>query len=221
MEFSTRIAHAYFFAKHYIISKGYGMEVDWQEKINYEMITEERFLNEISWVILSSGMNEKVVKKIFPIIKSIMFNFESSKKIVSRKKSCLKKALSIFNHKGKIEAIIYIAEYVNKHSFDYVQTVIKREGVNYIKTFPYMGQATSFHLAKNIGIDVAKPDRHLIRISRTLGYNSPEDLCREISEKIQEKISLVDLVLWRYATLDKNYLNNLNWFIARKNEIIY
>ena len=211
---TDRIAHAYFFAKNYIISKGYGNEVDWQQELNYDKITEQKFLNEISWVILASGMNDKVVRKVFPIIKNIMFDFKSSDLIQKNKTRCYNNSLKVFNHKGKISAIIYVAEYIKLHTFDEVSSRIMKEGIGFIQTFPYMGKATSFHLAKNIGLDYAKPDRHLIRISNSLGYNTPNDLCKVISNRIQEKKSLIDLVLWRYATLDKNYIRNLNWFIA-------
>ena len=53
MNFSERISHGYFFAKHYVINKGFGNEVDWQEGLNFEMVTEQKFLSEISWVILA------------------------------------------------------------------------------------------------------------------------------------------------------------------------
>ncbi len=79
-----------------------------------------------------------------------------------------------------------------------------------------MGEATSFHLAKNIGLNVAKPDRHLVRMSSALGFESVNILCSEISNLIEENISLIDLVLWRYATLDKNYIDKLLWLKNRE-----
>lgn len=209
-----RLAHAYFFAKNYIIGKGFGNEIDWQQENSYDKITEQKFLNEISWVILASGMNDKVVRKVFPLIKKIMFDFNSSELIYKNRRQCLNKSLKIFNHKGKISAIIFVAEYVKKQTFEVVNYRIMKGGIDFIKTFPYMGNATSFHLAKNIGLDYSKPDRHLVRISSSLGFNNPNELCYEISNRIQEKISLIDLVLWRYATLDKNYLKKLNWYMS-------
>jgi hypothetical protein len=216
MNVSTRIAHAYLFAKHYIISKGYANEIDWQDGIDIQEMTEEKFLHEISWVIIASGMNDKVVRIVFPKLKAIMYDFKSAKLIASNKRNCLNNALKVFNHRGKMEAIIYVATYIDRYSFKFVKSKINSEdeGINFIKTFPYMGDATSYHLAKNIGLEVAKPDRHLIRISNALGFKNPNDLCKDIATNIQERITLVDLVLWRYATLDKNYLKNLNWFIG-------
>ena len=214
MDSNERILHAYFFAKHYIISKGYGNEVDWQCDINCIKLTKRKFLEEFSWVVLASGMNDKVVRKVYPMIKTVMFDFETS--IICEKIAhCRKEALSIFNHEGKINAILYLVEYLQANPFDTIKARILNEGVTFIQTFPYMGKATSFHLAKNIGINVAKPDRHLNRISNTLGYDDPNDLCRDIANRIYENISLIDLVLWRYATLDKNYIKNIDWYIKR------
>jgi hypothetical protein len=82
-------------------------ELEWQEEVCFDMLTEQKFLNEISWVILASGMNDKVVRKVFPKIKSAMLNFESADLICKRKKTCFRKALKIFNHEGKIKAIIF------------------------------------------------------------------------------------------------------------------
>lgn len=214
MEYSERIAHGYFFAKRYIISRGYASEIDWQEEVKYEMITEQIFLSEISWVILASGMNDKVIRRVFPKIKSVMMDFESAESICKEKKNCYDKAMKIFNHNGKIQAILYAAEYIRKYSFNFIKSEILKKGIKFIQTFPYLGKATAFHFAKNLGINLAKPDRHLNRISSVLGFNSPNDLCKEISKIIDEKISLIDLVLWRYATLDKDYIKRINWFIG-------
>lgn len=53
----------------------------------------------------------------------------------------------------------------------------------------------------------AEPDRHLVRISEKFGYGCPETFCNDISRYTGEKTSVVDIVLWRYATLEKKYLD--------------
>ena len=45
---------------------------------------------------------------------------------------------------------------------------------------------------------------YFIRSYPTFKHNS--SMCRDIAQLIGDKISVVDVVLWRYATLDKNYL---------------
>jgi hypothetical protein len=212
----NRLAHGYFFAKNYIINKGYGTEIDWQDEIKFEELTEQRFLQEFCWVVIASGLNDQVVRKLFPLIKSILFDFNSAYSIYNNSDECYENILKVFNHPGKAKAMLYAANYVFGHSFSHVKSNLSSSGVNYIKTFPYMGEATSFHLAKNIGLNVAKPDRHLVRMSSALGFESVNILCSEISNLIEENISLIDLVLWRYATLDKNYIDKLLWLKNRE-----
>ena len=116
------------------------------------------------------------------------------------------RALMVFRHEQKINAIINIANKISKNGFDSLKICIQNEGIRYIQTMPYMGPATSYHLAKNIGFDVAKPDRHLLRIATITGYNNPQNLCKDISTSVGDRISVVDLVMWRFATLNPNYI---------------
>ncbi len=188
-------------AKQAVIDAGYNLEIEWQANIVFEEVTEEDFLREAAWVVLSSGMREAVVRKKFPLISHAFLEWESAGKITAQGGQCQREALACFAHLGKINAIISIAAHVDKHGFSSVRDAIGSEGISYIMRFPYMGSATSFHFAKNIGLPVVKPDRHLVRIAQSLNYPSPEALCSEISDQVGDKISVVDIVLWRYATL--------------------
>lgn len=76
-----------------------------------------------------------------------------------------------------------------------------------LRSLPFMGPATTRHLAKNIGFDVVKPDRHLLRIAAVAQFSSPDELCRAISALVGDRLSVVDSVLWRYATLRSDYLD--------------
>jgi len=212
-----RIAEGYFFAKKYIIKKGYANEIDWQDAIQIDDLTEGRFLEQYTWVVLASGMSDQVVRKIFPKVKKALYGI-SSKAVVKNKMECYKDCIAIINHPGKIKAIIGTICLVND-SFEFIRSRLKQDGLNFIRTLPYMGAATSYHLAKNIGMEVAKPDRHLVRMTNLLGYTDVNVFCRTLSSTIAEKVSLIDLVLWRYATLDKNYEKNISWFISKQHII--
>ena len=69
---------------------------------------------------------------------------------------------------------------------------------------PHIGPITKFHLARNLGLDYAKPDRHLVKIALAFGYSNVQAFCREASELTGDKIGLVDLVFWRFAVLNAN-----------------
>ena len=57
---------------------------------------------------------------------------------------------------------------------------------------------------------VAKPDRHLTRIANRAGYTEVQKFCIEISRLSGDSIPVVDIVLWRFATIESDYLNVLS-----------
>lgn len=203
----TKMADIYRKVKKNVIEKGFVEEIDWQNDVSFSQITESDFLREAGWVILSSGMRETIIRRKFLGISTAFFEWESAEKIVQNKERCLNAAMQHFGHFKKISAIIQIAKHVFGNGFDIVCKAIQAQGIQYIMKLPYMGPATSYHFAKNIGLHVAKPDRHLRRIAEVLGYYSPQLMCADIATMTGDKIPVIDLVFWRFATLDRNYLS--------------
>jgi hypothetical protein len=197
---------AYVAAKEAVIKKGFIAEIDWQDRVAFEETDETAFLRESAWVVLSSGMREIVIRKKFPQVSSAFFEWESARQIAKRSKFCQRRALLHFSHEPKIRAITSIAEYVFQEGFNNVRDGILKDGIEYLARFPYIGPATKYHLAKNIGLPAVKPDRHLLRVTQKVGYESPLSMCSDISRMVGDKISVVDLVIWRYATLHDDYL---------------
>lgn len=200
-----RLAKVYLIAKKYVINNGFSNEIDWQNDVSFITIDQQYFLKEYTWVVLASGLSDKVVSIVFPKMQKIFNNWEDLDYIERNKVDLKYKALAIFNNSGKINALFKTVSLIKNVGFDYFKGKIQSNGLDYLKELSYIGQTTCFHLAKNIGLTYAKPDRHLMRISESIGFETPHDLCSVLSEFIAEKIQVVDLVMWRYATLDKNY----------------
>lgn len=201
-----RLATAYLWAKDFVIARGFGPEVDWQGSLCFEKVTESAFLAEAAWVVLSCGMREAIVRKSFSAVSEAFRWWESAARIAREADSCIAGALKSFNHRGKITAIARIASQIDDLGFGRLKGEIAVSGVTRLREFPFMGPATSYHLAKNIGMDVVKPDRHLLRIAAATGYPCPDSLCRDIAHAVGDRIAVVDVVLWRYATLDPDYV---------------
>ncbi len=204
------LARVYFIAKNYVIQKGYSHEIDWQERVSICDLSAQSFLKEYSWVVLASGLSDKVVTKVFPKIEVILDDWLNLEHIAANYINLEKSLLKVFNNKLKIKALLDTALIVYTQGIFKIKNYIQLNGITYLKSFSFIGETTCFHLAKNIGLSYAKPDRHLIRISNQIGFDSPHILCKLISEYISEKIQVVDLVLWRYATLDNSYEKKLN-----------
>lgn len=210
-----KIVETYLRAKQAVIAQGFEAEIDWQDSLQFSQITESDILREAAWVVLSAGMREAVIRLKFPQISEAFYFWQSAKQIARRSDKCRAQALAIFRHPEKVNAIITIAEEINSLGFVAFKMRILSGGVNFIQTLPFMGPATSYHLAKNIGLEMVKPDRHLIRVAAATGYESPRRLCEDISELVGDRISVIDLVIWRFATLYPNYAE----FFAQKTPV--
>jgi len=206
-KFNERLAHKYLDAKTYVLNSKYAWELDWQTSISFKQITETDFLRETAWVIISSGFKESVVRKIFPDLSKAFLYWGNIQNILSNLTECKSQALKIFRNTQKINAICAVIESVASLGFSKVKQKILKYGIDYLRSFPFIGPTTGLHLLKNLGINVAKPDRHLVRISKTAGYASVQTMCSEIVNMVGDSIAEVDLVLWRYATLKKDYIN--------------
>jgi hypothetical protein len=206
---SRMAATLYMIAKREVELAGYCYEVDWQESVSYERITESEYLREVGWVIISSGMRESVVRRLFSSISEAFCEWRSADEVVRHQHSCKLNALRVFKHEGKIEAILTMARYLQHCGFRHLMKQLGETGPSYLLRFPFLGPATSLHLAKNLGLPHPKPDRHLIRISNLLGYDTVPSLCSDVARLTQHPIAVVDLVFWRYATLNPRYLNSL------------
>ncbi len=197
---------AYLQAKRDVIGAGYEWEVAWQERASQEPITERRLLAEAGWVILSAGMSERIARRLFPSLSASFFEWESAARVLRHRNACRRRALTVLRYERKIDAMLAFCEHVYRNGHEEVGRRLRVEGPDTIQGLPYLGPATSRHLAKNLGVAIAKPDRHLLRISSAAGFRSPEQLCVRVAEVVGDDPSVVDVVLWRYATLKKDYL---------------
>jgi len=203
------LAALYLDAKRAVIEAGWAWEIDWQANVRLDRVTEPIFLREAAWVILCTGMKETVVRKRFELVSDAFLKWCSARSIVQARQSCRRRALSAFHHRRKVDAILGVADRVAALSFDWIRTQLFEQGVMYLQRLPFVGPVTSFHLAKNLGLQVAKPDRHLVRIARAFGFPSVQTMCEAIAGEVLDSVASVDLVLWRYATLHADYRDRL------------
>jgi hypothetical protein len=76
----------------------------------------------------------------------------------------------------------------------YLDTIDSMTGLGFI------GPKTKYHLARNLGFDVAKPDRWLCRIAEKLGWESVDSMCDYLANKHGLKVKEIDIILWKYVS---------------------
>ena len=166
--------------------------------------TESDLLRESAWVILCSGFRESIVRSVFDYVSLSFCDWESASSIVESSDACRLVAMKRFRNGRKLEAIVRVADHIHETGFDYVKREIIKDPISTLQAFPFIGPVTVWHLAKNLGCDVAKPDRHLDRLSHSLGFRDAHQLCAAVSARTGDAVSTVDLVLWRYIVSCRN-----------------
>ena len=200
------IVAAYYFAKDVVLNAGFGEEIMWQGSLNFDDVTESDFLREHAWVALSAGMHERVVRQRFQAVSRCFYDWKSADTIVTREDSCRRLALQHFNNYRKIEGIIETARIITSVGFKSYKEAIRLNPLQVLQSLPFVGPVTCYHLAKNIGLPYAKPDRHLVRLANSVGYSNVQQFCKVIGESTGDSVPVVDIVLWRFATIKNAYL---------------
>lgn len=165
-----------------LLDAGYSEEIGWQRDLK-PCSNALDFACEAVWVIINSGMKEQIARKIWERIQDVWQKGGETS--------------TAFKHKGKVKAI----DFVWNHKtllFDNYQKAENK--IEYLKSIPFIGNITCFHLAKNLGHDCVKPDRHLVRVANS--YNTtPDELCEMLSKETGEKKCVIDIILWRSCNL--------------------
>lgn len=213
---SNNLLIKYEFAKTIVLDEGFQDEISWQSRLNYDDLDESSLLREIAWVILTCGMKELIIRNRFNSISHCFFNWSSAKKIKNNREECIQESLKIFNNFAKLSAIANSAIKIESVGFTQIKRDIKRNPLFALQEFDYIGPVTKYHLAKNIGLDVAKPDRHLVRIAKMENYPDVQTFCQAVSKLSGDSVPVVDLIYWRYATIERNYLDTLSSLNCKK-----
>ncbi len=143
----------------------------------------DAFAHEVIWVICNSGMRNTVAIKIFRLVMPAVRRGDP--------------AGSVFGHKGKSAGIDAIWRDRARLMDEYLAAADK---VAYARTLPWIGGITCYHVAKNFGAQVAKPDVHLQRLADFEG-TTPQQLCERLARQTGMKVPAVDTVLWRACAL--------------------
>ena len=169
--------------KDILCGNGFADEIEWAE--NIEPCPNARsFAEEAVWVIINSGLKNQVARGIYNKVSQELF---------------LKGKLTgkTFGHERKVEAINFIFKNQDNLFLEYQNAEDK---LAYLETLPHIGLITKYHLAKNLGLDMVKPDRHLVRIAKKY-QTSPLKMCQKLAQETGDKLALIDTVIWLAANL--------------------
>lgn len=161
---------------------GYAAEYEWCQNVK-EPKTATDFYCEYAWVVINSGMKNTVAERIWSKVYAALLRGET--------------VASAFGHPGKRAALQAIWDDRELYFADYQAADDK---LGFLAALPWIGPITKWHLAKNFGVDCAKPDRWLMRLAEA-EQTTPDALCSRLAESSGDRVATVDLVLWRACAI--------------------
>jgi hypothetical protein len=168
--------------KEQLVQLGWADEIEWASNIELPE-SPEAFWGEYAWVVINAGMREQIARKIWTKVRPAVMSGRS--------------AHDEFGHRSKADAIDLVWSKRHELHHELQELFTDQAKLIWCDGLPWIGPITKYHLAKNIGLDVAKPDRHLVRLSR----DDVQNFCRNLSELSGDRVACVDTVLWRAANL--------------------
>lgn len=192
-------------AKQYIINKGYEYEIKAVDRRRFKEQRAEDFFRQYVYVVLNSGMQNQIAEEIY---NRFWKRFTGIDNInaghlyhIDIDWCNIDAAANEIGHPGKRKAVRECF-YRYRQWFGKLCTLKSLyEKLDFLETLPWIGPITKYHLARNLGLDVAKPDRHLQRIAEYYNFDDVQRMCEHISALTNDRVGVVDLVLWRAMNL--------------------
>jgi hypothetical protein len=158
---------------------------------NPPVLKPDEFASTCAYVILAGGFSQKTAKKKH--IEIMFFLAHSHQPIAAQD------LLKIFNNKNKINAIVKI--WLNRCAYrdNYYSLNDLESKLNYLATLPHIGKITANHLARNLGIDVFKPDVWIVRLADKFFNGDMDAMFAHLQKETNLPRGYIDVVLWKAA----------------------
>lgn len=174
--------HTYYDLKFALSHSEHVDELTWVENLR-PCSNPHDFAREHAFVVCNSGMRSKTGCDIFLKVINALYTGVP--------------VYAVFKHPGKARAIEYV--FANKERL-FQAYLDAPDKITFLESLPYIGEITKWHMGRNLGLNCAKPDRHLKRVAAK--YNTTYDvLCNDLAEKTGDRVGVVDLVIWRGAVM--------------------
>ncbi|MEO6114556.1 MAG: hypothetical protein ABIP07_08940 [Sphingomicrobium sp.] len=157
---------------------GYDDDTVWSEQLG-PPTDAKQFAEAAVYVIVNSGMKYEVAQGIYMRCLRALHAGNPVRKA--------------FGHPGKAKAI----DQIWAHREELFEAFLfSNDQLEFCASLPWVGPVTKYHLAKDFGIDVAKPDVHLARLA-IRDRTTVARMCARLSRQSGFRIATIDTILWR------------------------
>ncbi|MCL0059925.1 hypothetical protein M1O20_05555 [Dehalococcoidia bacterium] len=177
-------------ARKYLEEIGY--DTKWVYEVSPESISPKYFFEQYIWVVYACNFQVKILEQLEGDLYRAYGDYETFDE--TRRVA----VLGVINNIRKWNAVYNTAiklQYLGWH--DFKKTYLT--GIDSMTALKFIGPVTKFHLARNLGFDKCKPDRHMCRLKESFGYNSVDEMCRYLAKRYGLQVKEIDLILWKYV----------------------
>lgn len=221
-EKDAKILNIHDYALRLIEKHGYTEDVEYLRELLsnplYEKMTMEQFFRQYIWVVFTCGFRARTVKRKWNGIEKMVCDFNPQE--VNKKNFDQLLDESPIKNEAKLKGILKTSRLISDEWIKDIRNASINEVKEKLKDLPYIGAVTVYHLMRNIGFDVFKPDRHIENLASELEV-ADEKLFETVIENRDEKyIGVVDYVLWRACEVLES-AKTLVIFAESENEVPY
>ena len=192
----------------------WGRALAWMEQSDYRdeikrfreirpaAVDRDNFFKTYAHVVLAAGYKYKNLMTLCCKLNQAFRNYEIDA-INESPEQVRRAALDVIDLTRKVNPIICMAQYLASN--DWEQFKARLTGSSHLqemKALGGIGKINKYQLARNIGLDYAKPDVLLRRVAKEFGYTGDESgvfaMVRAIQEPTGERPGVIDIILWRY-----------------------
>jgi 3-methyladenine DNA glycosylase Tag len=203
--------------------------------IDIKKLTNNQILAEVCWIIYCSGFKFDVIQKYWPKISNALRSFDvvqvaslsidiettaneicSKSGFKNKRKAlwCINNAQRIMDLDEEFSKYGGLKGYFLELSrFDTLSIVKMTPNILQELKFKGIGNVTIFHLLKNIGLDVFKPDLHVCRLLERVGLISQKATILEIYSVMSNlakandlKVKELDSLLFMYGKMTSDQI---------------
>lgn len=183
MPLVSEIIEFYANAREYCVKAGFQWEIDAVQNRYFKNIDIGDFLEAYVFCVFNVRTKNQIAQKMFDTF------CESG---------C---DLNTIRHSNKRKAIGEGIDKCGRWWAGLLNCSTDMERVEFLDTLPMIGEITKYHLARNLGMDVAKPDVHLVRLMKRFQFDDVQDMCKYVADITEDRIGTVDVILWRAMNL--------------------
>lgn len=183
------------------------VEPDLDDQILYyetnrpESHTLQGFYETYVWAIYFTGMKVSVIESKSEQIAGALQGFDVAT-IAAEPDEVRDELLAVFGHRKKAEAAIATAIRLNQHPADWerLQRLALEEALAELLTYPYIGNQNRYHIARNLGWDVAMTGGFSGALAASLNTTS-ESLVGALAKAAGKRLNTTDIILGSWSRL--------------------